>query len=41
MPTPPPVTMATLSSIENGDAAIVPPVLFPLSPRGRGPGEGW
>ncbi len=41
MPTPPPVTMATLSSIENGDAAIGPPVLFPLSPQGRGQGEGW
>jgi hypothetical protein len=35
MPTPPPVTMATLSSIENGDAAMAPPGL-PLSPQGRG-----
>src|SRR5216683_689317 len=26
MPTPPPVTMATLFSIENGDAAMAPPV---------------
>src|SRR6202047_3681434 len=40
MPTPPPVTMATLSSIENGDAAMTPPGL-PLSPQGRGQGEGW
>src|ERR1700730_18808319 len=35
MPTPPPVTMATLSSIENGDAPMAPPGL-PLSPQGEG-----
>ena len=29
MPTPPPVTMATLFSIENGDAVMTPPVVLP------------
>src|SRR6266511_1100964 len=38
MPTPPPVTMATLFSIENGDAAMTPPVVV-LLPRGRGQGD--
>src|SRR5216683_27314 len=36
MPTPPPVTMATLSSIENGDAAMAPPGVRGGSPRPRG-----
>ena len=31
MPTPPPVTMATFFSRENGDAAMVPPVGVPLA----------
>src|SRR6266508_1490289 len=35
MPTPPPVTMATFFSSENGDAAMVPPGC-PLSSLGRG-----
>src|SRR5262250_551425 len=41
IPTPPPVTMATFFSRENGDAAMMPPARDPLSPRGRGQGEGW
>src|SRR5262245_24139984 len=47
MPTPPPVTMATFFSSENGDAAMTPPALpspSPLGERGRVRGvrgEGW
>src|SRR5215470_8413100 len=41
MPTPPPVTMATLFSIENGDPAMRPPAgLPPHSGEGLGLGEG-
>ncbi len=37
MPTPPPVTMATFPSIENGDAAMTPPhIASPLTGEGRG-----
>src|SRR4030095_1380607 len=43
IPTPPPVTMATFFSSENGDTAMVPPECFesPSPLRGSRQGEGW